>query len=146
MKKILKLEYVSLILLAFLVGCASAQGNNIFYQKSQASELVEKGWQALNEKEYEKAHQIADQCLALYSEKAKQINDGCNIKNSKRSDTCQLLNDTAQCFFIKAKVYSDTDRHKEAREACNELKKYYFNALVFDPRGWPWRPSDACNF
>lgn len=146
MRRILKIEHISLILLICLVGCAyAAQKNNAFYQKSEASELVEKGWKALNQKEYEKALQISDQCIELYSEKAKHINEGCDVKNLEKYGGCQLLNDTAQCFFIKAKVYSDVGKYEETRDVCNELKEHYFNAFVFDPRGWPWKPTDACN-
>ncbi len=140
----MKAEQIGLIFFMSILGCAHTGQTSIFYRGSEASEIVDRGWRAVYEKKYDDALQISNQCIEQYAEQAKQLNDECEVRSMEKYAKCQLFNDTAQCLFIKTKVYIDTGNKKDAIESCNELKKKFFNAFVFDSHGWPWKPSEAC--
>ncbi len=142
-----KRQITALFILGIAIsGCAVNQKytNPVLWVKSDAYELVDKGWQMLNAKKYDEALNISNHCIELYSEKAKQLNSRCDVNNLEAYDGCQLLNDTAQCLYLKAQAFSKTGKENEAKETCKELEEYYFNSFVMD-QCWPWKPAEVCD-
>ena len=135
-------KFSLLLSFLFLLGCATLRINNppVNY-KSVAYELVKKGWDALSKKNFTDVRGITDQCIRLYSGQAKVLNEKCGISYLNE---CSLLNDVAQCFYIKGEAYFKANNYQEYQKICDGINKWYFNGLVYDFNGWPWKPAEAC--
>jgi len=132
-----------LFFIVFVIGCTTPSAHHPFeHYQSIAYNLVNKGWDALSRRNFTAVHEITDQCAQLYSEQAKSLNDKCK---SNDFDKCSLLNDVAQCLYIKGEAYLQTNNYSESQKICGEINKWYFNSQIYDPNGWsPWKPSEAC--
>ena len=133
-----------IIFLSFISGCVTVATDHPsgFSHQSVAYDLVEKGWEALAKKDFAMAHHITDQCIQRYSGEAEKLNTPC--REDHRTD-CTLLDDVAQCLFIKSQAYLQTGHDQEFKKVCEEIMQEYSTAYVFDPRGWyPWKPADYC--
>lgn len=131
--------------LVFFAGCATIERPyDILMVKSDASAYVEKAWNLLSYEKYDEALDVTDQCIKLFSEKAKELNSRCDVDQLAEYEGCQLLNDTAVCVYIQSEVYSKTGMTDKAKNLCDVIKESYSNAIVMD-KCWPWKPLEVCD-
>lgn len=139
------MRYGLIIILLTLSGCAQITSNPSMNYESPADELINKGWGALNDKDYESAHRQADECVALYSAEAKEINASCaDQSDPSKYGRCWAVNTVGECLALKAEAYYNVKNYEAVKDVCSEIQKYYFNSFIFDPRGWPWKPAEYC--
>lgn len=144
------MKKIYILLFFSFIGCSHLSSVNpkeyyLDYGQYSSYYFVERGWDALQGKDYDLALELVDECVALYTEQAKELNDKCANQDSLEDiGICDSLNDVGQCVYIKASVNFELKDFDKVRSACREIDEYYFNSFVFGLSDWPWKPSEAC--
>ncbi len=104
-----------------------------------SGEFVSRGWSALGKRDFDKVHQITDQCIQEFDEKAGKQADKLNKFPAKgEEDKYKVMNNVATCYFIKAESYMRAEKKEKAIETFEKIVNKYPYAQSFDPRGWYW--------
>ncbi len=106
--------------------------------------LTTKAWKALKSRDYVRARGYADKCIALYADKAREMQAG--LEDYPRGDDEELhaywaLNDVATAHFIKGESYFLEMRYPEARKEFETVRDEYSFGQCWDPKGWWWKPA-----
>ena len=113
---------------------------NVYPNKS----LIQSAWDCHNEKEYDNALPYIEKCIALYDEKAKQLQASLTSPIPRdKINQYWMLNDVATAKFIKGRILYLKGNKKEARELFSDVIHNYSYAMSYDLRGWYWSISDA---
>jgi hypothetical protein len=128
---------------------------------------LKQAWDAYNAKKYAAAIQAADDCIDQFAahaqrdeadlvrNKTPQPKSGAVTETDKQAIFARgVLNDTGAAYFVKgrsaeylAKQGAQGTQEKYlaiAREAYEKCKTLTY-ARTFDPQGWFWSTTEACN-
>lgn len=120
-------------------------------------EMANDAWSALEAGEFRAAIERADLCVVTFESQADEIQNSLHEQNvpvpkphllSTESARAEVfargpLNDVAACLFIKiaAGIAAGAEEDTICTAYSHLIKLPH--ALVWDPRGWFWSPSDA---
>jgi len=126
----MKNSILAFILSWLIIGTAFAESS---------SEYVNKGWAILGKRQFAEVYQIADSCIAEFSDTAKASAKSLTGFPSKgEEDQYEIMNDVATCYFIKGEALMRDGKIEEAKDTFKEVISEYPFAQSFDPRGWYW--------
>ena len=118
-----------------------------------SQELVKQSWDALRNKDYDKALACTDRAIKKWSRQAdtqqlKAATGDCN-ETPKAEDQKQYvtangaLSDIATSWFIRGEVFYEQANWRLAREAYKNVLDKYHCAFTMSREGWFWRTADA---
>jgi len=137
----MKKQFYFLMLFGFMMsGFLSGQA---FAQTLTSEEYVRKAWEASSQNNFEEVERLTNECVATYSEKAKQQQASLTGFADKGTENqYQTLNDVATALFVHAEVLMKKGDIKQSRELFARIINEFSWAQSWDPRGWYWAPAE----
>jgi len=123
-----------------------AKGVFLDFGDYSSSILITRAWEALERNDFEQAVGYADKCIAMYQDKAGDMQDSLtDIPQGEPKDihSYWALNDVATAHFIKGQSLMSAGKSDEAVEEFQMIRQKYPFGQCWDPRGWFWKPADA---
>ena len=111
----------------------------------KSSTLTTKGWDSLKQGRAIAAQAYADKCIALYSERAKEMQMSLrDFPSSGLEWEYWALNDVGTCLFIKGQALAKMGKEAEANRAFQDILGSYGYAQCWDNNNqWFWKLGDA---
>ena len=116
-----------------------------------SADLTNAAWQALGNKQYDRAVELARQCISLFEGQAVQqqqaltappLNGVVSEADKQRIFANWALNDVATSYYILGQALEQLNRINEAKAAYQGAVKFPY-ARTWDPQGWFWAPAEA---
>jgi tetratricopeptide (TPR) repeat protein len=113
--------------------------------------LTNAAWGALGNREYQRAVDLARQCISLFENQAIQQQQALSAAppngvvseaDKQRIFANWALNDVATSYFILGQALEQLNRINEAKEAYRGALRFPY-ARTWDPKGWFWSPAEA---
>jgi hypothetical protein len=127
--------------------------NTIACAGNTSQELVKQSWDALRNKDYDKALACTDRAIKKWSRQAdtqqlKAATGDCNEtpkpEDQKPYFTANwALSDIATSWFIRGEAFYEQAKWRQAREAYKNVLDKYQCAFTLSWEGWFWRTADA---
>jgi beta-glucuronidase len=100
-------------------------------------------WEASSQGNLEKLDELVKQCLEIYGDKAKSLQDKLtDFPEVNKVKEHQALNDVATLFFIKGEALMNYGKRDAAIEVFQHAIDTYPHAQAWDPRGWFWSVAE----
>ena len=118
-----------------------------------SADLTNAAWAALGNKEYQRAVDLARQCIGLFESQAIQQQNALKEAPPKgvvSEEQKQIifknwaLNDVGTCYYILGLALEALGRKSEALEAYKATLRFPY-ARTWDPKGWFWSPAEAAS-
>ena len=123
-----------ILLVSFLAGVSLFAANI-----NNTSEYVNKGWNELGRRHFDKVYSLMDECIAKYEKQAQaQARKLHSLPSKGKENVYQVMNDVAVCYFIKGEALVRQKKNEEAKKVFKEVIEKYPYAVAWDPRGWFW--------
>lgn len=109
-----------------------------------SASLTDEAWAAHQQKDWQTAIQIADQCIDLFEEEAlKQQASLTELPSTEKTPDYWALNDVGACYYIKCEALEKLgDKKKEELIlALKKLVQQLSYAQCWDTKGWYWQPA-----
>ncbi len=155
----LKILFTLFIIIGFFsVGCEKPIVKPMTEGQPLNVKLTNAAWTALDNKQYDKAIQIAEDCIDEFEPTALRMQKELERNNTPSPSVGKvsrderekifnrgLLNDVATCWFIKGRSLEKLGKTQEAIRAYCKTVSYTY-ARTYDP-SWDgfWSPSQAAS-
>ncbi|HCI45106.1 MAG TPA: hypothetical protein DE315_06225 [Candidatus Omnitrophica bacterium] len=121
------------------------KGEQYLMEDEGSVTLIQKAWEALEEKDLKKVLFYTDKCVKLYGRRAAIMQGKLTGYPTEEAGIHRYwaLNDVATAYFIQAEAYRKAGDLAKAREAYKTIIEKYAFGQCWDPKGWFWKPADA---
>ena len=114
--------------------------------ENSSTAMKTQAWQALEKNDYTRTLTITEQCLTLYKEEARRLQESLNeYPRDSQASKYTALNDVGQCLLARGMALKAFGRPKEAEAAYRDLvENFFFSQVTDDPQcSWGWKPAEA---
>ncbi len=121
-------------------------GADVDFGDYTSSQLTQKAWGALANKDLATVEALVNKSLELYGAKAKEMQDSLNEypwESKEKTMSYWALNDVSTDLFILGEAYRAAGKKEEAAQTYKKLIDEYFYGQCWDPQGWFWKPAEA---
>ncbi len=119
-----------------------AATSNLDYGDMSSSTLDNKGWGALNSKDFAAAIGYTTKCIDTYKEKALEQQKSLTQGHPTALKGVWALNDVAVAHFIRAKAYEGLLKVPDAIADYSAIVSDFHSAECTDGGGNKWKPAD----
>lgn len=141
---------LTLSVILFSVWSSGGKGQSLNVQLTTAA------WQALNDRDYEKAVLKARACIGEFQSAADKTQQKLESQGAPSPRTGKplteeekqvilargLLNDVATSFYIVGRAKENLGHLEDAKQAYRQAGRYSY-ARTWDPKGWFWSPAES---
>lgn len=108
-----------------------------------STEVVERGWTALEAGNTFIAHRVATQCIERnYTAALRLEEERCREAGVYRYRRYYPLSDEAECLFLEGKAFEAEGKDRSAIMVYQRLIDHFPSAMIDDVGGWRWCPAD----
>ena len=108
------------------------------------AELLASARKAKDEDKFDEVYDLVGQAMERFGQEARAEQKALkDFPPSEQINNYAVLNNVAQCQFIKAEALKKEDKKVEAIEAFKEVISGFPYAQAWDPRGWYYKLADT---